>query len=75
MIRDILLGGTVTRYDDAKQCTSFAYQGNWPHVCGRPVKVQRGERGYCGIHDPVALKARADKREAIDAPRFVKGAP
>ena len=33
----------------------------WP--CGRHAKHERDGHWYCGIHDPVRVKAREEKRE------------
>jgi hypothetical protein len=32
--------------------------------CSKNAKVERDGRHYCGIHDPVAVKAKNDKRHA-----------
>lgn len=33
-------------------------------TCGATAKFCRGDNWYCGTHDPVAVKARKEKRDA-----------
>jgi len=43
-------------------------QGIWAHMrvhqCTNKVKVKRDGIGFCGLHDPVALKAKLDAKLA-----------
>lgn len=40
---------------------SFSWSG---HACPHRAKVERDGKWYCGTHDPVAAKARRDKKHA-----------
>jgi uncharacterized Zn finger protein (UPF0148 family) len=50
---------------DAKCCaiptTAWGYR---PAPCGNRAKVERNGKFYCGIHDPVAVRAKRDARNA-----------
>lgn len=34
------------------------------HACGKNAKFERDGKHYCGTHDPVAIRARRDKKNA-----------
>lgn len=42
-------------------------------ACPNHGKVSRGGKWYCGMHDPVAVQARDDEREAKMKMRPAKG--
>lgn len=47
-------------------CTTLVYSSwsiRWGG-CGKPAKVERNGRWYCGIHDPVKLAAKRAERDA-----------
>lgn len=44
-------------------CEGRVWQGFRFLRCGNTVKVERDGKWYCGVHDPVAKKARDEKRE------------
>ena len=47
----------------AHKCGVRIYAGGYiGHWCGKTAKFERDEKWYCGIHDPVASKAKSDKR-------------
>lgn len=54
----------------------FKCQGNvtsdlWnPHTCGQKASVERDGKWYCKRHDPVAMKAKRDKKDKIFDARF-----
>ena len=38
--------------------------GNWlTNTCGKTAKFERDGKHYCGIHDPVSVKEKQDKRD------------
>lgn len=38
------------------------HSGSWP--CANPAKVIRDGKPYCGVHDPVKVKARREQKSA-----------
>lgn len=38
------------------------HSGSWP--CANPAKVIRDGKPYCGVHDPVKVKARWEQKSA-----------
>jgi len=50
---------------DAKCCKRvLSPSGFVGHRCGKRAKVERNGKFYCGIHDPVAVQAKRDARNA-----------
>jgi hypothetical protein len=47
-------------------CYKTVYTGGYPPTrpCGKTAKVVRDDKPYCGIHDPVARKAKHEARSA-----------
>jgi alkanesulfonate monooxygenase SsuD/methylene tetrahydromethanopterin reductase-like flavin-dependent oxidoreductase (luciferase family) len=48
------------------QCCVRVHSGGYVrgHQCGNAAKVMRNGIPYCGRHDPVAIRARKDRRNA-----------
>lgn len=46
------------------KCCKDVSKGYGYRACGRNAKYERDGKWYCGMHDPVAKKARYDKRDA-----------
>lgn len=49
-------------------CCKKLYVGEYSmttYECGKTAKVERDGKHYCGTHDPVAIKARDDKRSMV----------
>lgn len=45
-------------------CSATVQQGFHSYGCSNLAKIERGGRWYCGTHDPVAVKAKRDARNA-----------
>ncbi len=47
------------------RCGVRVYDGVYGYrECPNRVKVERNGKGYCGVHDPLAIKRRTDARAA-----------
>lgn len=45
-----------------KRCTKTSYAQYYGSRCNNPGKVQHEGKWFCGVHDPIKKKARADER-------------
>ena len=45
-----------------EKCCEHMWYGFYNHVCGKPAKIEHENKFYCGIHNPVRLKEKYDKR-------------
>jgi len=52
------------RKSDARCCKQTWYRSGGAVVCSNPAKAEREGKLYCGIHDPVRLKAKKDAQYA-----------
>lgn len=48
----------------AKCCAPVSAGSFRSYPCGNPAKTEVNGKHYCGLHDPVRVKARADERSA-----------
>lgn len=57
---------TDEKPEKGTKCCVRVHSGGYVrgHQCGKAAKVIRDGKPYCGIHDPVAVRARKDKRNA-----------
>ncbi len=46
------------------RCCASRWDTYGKHECPNRSKVERDGKGYCGVHDPVAVKRRIDVRVA-----------
>jgi glutathione S-transferase len=46
------------------QCSARVWNGMSRSTCSRNAKVERNGLHYCGLHDPVRVKEKNDKRNA-----------
>lgn len=46
-------------------CESIHHAWRQTHFCGKPAKVTRAGKPYCGIHDPERATQRREARNAI----------
>jgi hypothetical protein len=49
---------------DKHTCCANRFNGYRRYICGKTAKAERDGKWYCGIHDPVRLKAIRDKTYA-----------
>lgn len=51
---------------EVKKCCAGVYDSlsRRSYPCGKKAKVEREGKHYCGTHDPVARRAKAEVREA-----------
>lgn len=48
-----------------QKCCARVYGGGYRgHMCGNTAKVEVDGKFYCGVHDPIRLKAISDKKDA-----------
>jgi len=57
------------------QCQANVMSGYHTHQCMNTAKVERKEKWYCGIHDPVAIRQKdRARRDKFDKKWSIKNA-